>query len=332
MKRIIAAFIATALLSLPSFAMGGKESKEASIQLAPMTIRAGALKGPTGIGMIYLFEGETTLPENASLSVEAVPSADAMAAKLLSGELDAAVLPVNMAAKLYNAGLQYRLAAVVGNGMVKILTTDASIVSLSDLRGRDVFVAGQGATPEFLLRTILPKAGLNPDTDLHMSFNLPYPEIAASLVAGKIDIAVLPEPFATLALKGNPAVRVPFSLSELWTAATGQRDYPMSVFVMRSSLLAERPAAAAALLAAYKASIGRAVADPAAAGALVEKHDMGLKASIAAAAIPAAAFTFVPALEARSSVVALLSVFLAASPASIGSKLPDGDWYASPAR
>jgi len=330
MKRILSLAIATLSLSAPPFAMGARESRAAPLE--PLTIRVGALKGPTGIGMIYLFEGETPLPGNASLAVEAVASADAMAAKLLSGELDAAVLPVNMAAKLYNAGLPYRLTAVVGNGMVKILTTDPSLSALSDLRGRDIYVAGQGATPEFLMRTILCKAGMNPDTDLRMAFNLPYPEIAASLVAGKINIAVLPEPFATLALRGNPAVRVPFSLSALWTEATGQSDYPMSVFVIRSSLLAERPAAVQALLAAYQISITRVVADPAAAGALVEKHDMGLKAPIAAAAIPEAAFTFVPAVEAKSSVEALLSAFLAAAPASIGSRLPDGDWYASPSR
>lgn len=330
MKRIFAVAIVTLCLATALFALGDKDLKAAPP--AATVIRVGALKGPTGIGMIYLFEGETALPGNASLALEGVPSADAMAAKLLSGAFDAAVLPVNMAAKLYNAGLPYRLAAVVGNGMVKILTTDPSLASLADLRGREIYVAGQGATPEFLMRTILPKSGINPDTDLHLGFNLPYPEIAASLVAGTIDIAVLPEPFATLALRGNPAVRVPFSLSALWTEATGQSDYPMSVFVIRSSLLEEHPAAVRALLADYKASIARVVADPAAAGVLVEKHDMGLKAPIAAAAIPEAAFTFVPAVEARASVEALLSIFLAAAPASIGSRLPDGEWYASPQR
>lgn len=331
MIRIIAA-LAAVLFSMPAFALGGKEVSPAkgTSAPAPLTMRVGALKGPTGIGMIRLFEEPPALPDSAKVAVEAVATADAMAAKLLTGELDAAVLPVNMGAKLYNAGLPYRLVAVVGNGMVKPVTTDPSVASIADFRGRDVYVAGQGATPEFLLRTVLPKSGLDADKDLRMIFNMPYPEIAASIVAGRVDLAVLPEPFATMALKGNPRARVPFSLSSLWSKATGQPDYPMSILVVRSALIDERPAAIRAFLAAYEASIRSVLANPAAAGALVEKHDMGLKAAIAEAAIPACAFVFIPAPEARPGVEALLSVFLASTPASIGGKLPDGAWYAKP--
>jgi len=296
----LAVALAAFSLGLPLFAIGGKEAPA-----APITVRAGALKGPSGIGMIYLFETPPTLPGSSTLAMEAIPSADAMAARLLSGEIDAAVLPVNMAAKLYNAGLPYRMVAVVGNGMVKVVTTDPAVTAIGDLKGRRVYVAGQGATPEFLMRTVLPGAGIDPGKDIDMVFNMPYPEIAASVVAGRVDIAVLPEPFATLALKGNPAARV------------------------RSGLVDERPELVAALLKAYEASIRDVLADPVAAGALVEKHDMGLKAPIAAAAIPACAFTFIPALEARPAVEALLSVFLASSPASIGSRLPDAAWYAN---
>lgn len=279
--------------------------------------------------MIRLFENAPDLPDATSASFEAIPSADVMAARLLSGQLDAAVLPVNMAAKLYNSGLPYRLVAVVGNGMVKLISSDSTLTSLGDLRGRDLYVAGQGSTPEFLMRTILLNAGINPDSDLNMIFSMPIPEIAASLSAGRIQSAVLPEPFATLALAGNKSSRVTFSLSEAWTHATGQSDYPMSVFVVRSSLIEERPAAVAALAKAYEGSIRRVVADPVYAGVLVEKHDMGLKAAIATAAIPECAFTYIGAKEARPAVEALLSVFLNAAPASIGSRLPDEAWYAS---
>jgi NitT/TauT family transport system substrate-binding protein len=290
-------------------------------------IRLGALKGPTGIGMIHLFEGTTVLPREATLSIEAIGSTDTMVARLLSGELDAAVLPVNIAAKLYNSGVDYRLLAVVGNGMVKMVSTDPSIASLADVRGRTVHIAGQGATPEYLFRTVAKHEGLDPDKDLKMVFSMPYPEIAASIAAGRIELAVLPEPFATLALRGNPSARVPFPLSALWKTATGQANYPMSVFVANGKYIDRHPELFAALMAAYKASIQSVLSDPVTAGSLVEKHDLGLKAAIATASIPASEYVFIYAPDARASVEALLSVFLSLSPNSIGSKLPDEAFY-----
>lgn len=314
-----------AIILFSAFASGqGPGESQAPARL----VRVGALKGPTGIGMIKLFETPPSLPRGGSLSLEAVPSADAMAAQLVSGELDAAVLPVNLAAKLHASGLPYRLVAVVGLGMVSVVTTDPAIRTFEDLRGREVHVAGQGATPEYVLRAIARKRGLDADKDLTFAFHMPPPEMAASLAAGRISVAVLPEPFATQALRGNAQARVPFSLDVLWKETTGRSGYPMSVFVMRDSLLRERPETAKAIAKAYEASVAWVQAHPAEAGSLVEKHDLGLKAAIASAAIPRSAYVFVPARKAKADVEALLSVFLSLAPKSIGGRLPGPDFYA----
>lgn len=295
----------------------------------PGTIVIGALKGPTGIGMVRLFDKPPSLPDDLKLETVAVPSADVMAAKVIGGEYDAAVLPVNMAAKLYSAGIPIRLAAIVGNGMVSFLTSDPSISSLADLRGKEIAVAGQGATPDYLLRFLLERAKINPNTDLRLSYSLPYPEAAEALAAGKIRYAILPEPFATLALKVDPALRSPIDLGALWTKATGQASYPMSALVVSDRLAASHPDAVARLLAAYADSIAWVTAHPREAGLLAEKHDLGLKAAIAAAAIPRSNYVFETAAQARPAVEALLSVFLATAPASVGGKLPDAEFYAS---
>lgn len=321
-SRAMSSFLLAALGVLPSLALGGREAPAGTV------LRLGALKGPTGIGMVRVFEAPPKLAAGDSLELQTVPSADAMAAKLVAGELDAAVLPVNLAAKLYASGLPYRLAAVVGMGMVSVVTTDPEVRSFEDLRGREIHVAGQGATPEYLIRTIAEARGLDPDRDLALAFRLPYPEIAASLVAGRISLAVLPEPFATQALAGNPRARIPFSLDQLWREATGRPGYPMSVLVIRDSVIRDRPATVRALLGAYADSIAWVKANPAEAGALVEKHDLGLKAAVAAAAIPRSAYVFLPAPEARADVEALLSVFLNIEPKSIGGRLPDPGFYA----
>ncbi|MGO8694529.1 MAG: ABC transporter substrate-binding protein [Rectinemataceae bacterium] len=301
----------------------------AAVHALPGTITIGALKGPTGIGMVRLFETAPSLPDGLKLATVAVPSMDVMAAKVIGGDYDAAVLPINVAAKIYSAGIPIRLAAIVGDGTATFLTSDPSIASLADLRGKVIAVAGQGATPDYLLRHLLARAGIDPDSDLRLSYSLPYPEAAEALAAGKIRSAVLPEPFATLALAANPSLRSPFSLSDLWTKATGQTSYPMSAFIVSSRLASSFPAAVVALLSAYSDSIAWVVANPKEAGLLAEKHDLGLRAAIAAKAIPRSNYVFVTAQHARPAVEALLSIFLETAPASVGGKLPDADFYAS---
>jgi NitT/TauT family transport system substrate-binding protein len=296
---------------------------------SPKPIVIGALKGPSGIGMVRLFEQPLSLSDGSSPQLIAVSSADLMTAKLISGEYDVGVLPINVAAKLYNSGIPLKFAAIVGNGMVSLLGTDPTLASLADLKGKRISVAGQGATPDYLFRKLLKYSGLDPDKDVHLDYSLPYPEAAMALAAGRIPYAILPEPFATMARLRNPSVHPLLDLGALWTKATGQASYPMTAFVVSAKLASERSPDIKAILEAYSGSIKWVVANPREAGALVEKYELGLRADIAARAIPVSAYVFTEAAVARPSVEALLDVFLEVNPASIGGKLPSDGFYAS---
>ncbi|MCX7949337.1 MAG: ABC transporter substrate-binding protein, partial [Treponemataceae bacterium] len=78
------------------------------------------IKGPSGIGMIRLFESP---PQVAGwqISIEALAQADLMAAKFASGEAKLGILPPNVAAKLYAAGRPIQVLAVVGEGMLSLI-------------------------------------------------------------------------------------------------------------------------------------------------------------------------------------------------------------------
>jgi len=102
------------------------------------------------------------------------------------------------------------------------------------------------------------------------------------------------------------------------------------VLVVDTRFASENPSALKGIMDAYRASVEWTVANPKDAGALVEKHELGLKAPIAAAAIPKSAYVFVPAADARKDLEALFSVFLDFAPASIGGKMPDARFYLKP--
>jgi len=284
------------------------------------------IRGPSGVGLIRLFEEPPQIP-GFNVRLEALANQDLMAARLISGEAQVGVLPPNMAAKIASSGRDIRAAAVLFTGMLSLLTSDPDVRSIADLRGKTVEVAGQGATPEFVFRKILDFHGLTPGRDISFGHSLAFPAIAQSLIAGRISTALLPEPFATMALMGRPELRHVTNIQEEWARVTGIENYPMTLLVVDGAFADANPAAMRIILDAARDSIEWVKAHPAEAGALVEKHELGLRANIVAASVPQSNYVFIPASDARPSLEALFSVFLDFAPVSIGGVLPDDRFY-----
>jgi NitT/TauT family transport system substrate-binding protein len=287
-----------------------------------------SIKGPSGVALIRLFEEPPRFP-GTELKLEALAQADLIAAKFISGEAKLGILPANVAAKIAAGGRRIQAAAVIGSGMLSLLSADPGVRRIEDLRGKTVEVAGQGATPDYVFRRILRARGLNPDRDLKLSYALAYPEIAQSLIAGRILNALLPEPFATMALTGKPGIRRIGDIQAEWIAAGGAGNYPMTVLAVDADLAASNPGLVKAVLEACRSSVEWVISHPAGAGALVEKHRMGLSAGVVSAAVPRSAYGFIPAAEARPSLEALFGAFLEYAPASIGGALPPDSFYLS---
>lgn len=328
MKRIMPLYFMAAILlglvfSSAAFAGGSKEEAVSSASKhAPDKIRIAALNGASGIPMAYLFENPPEL-SGAVSSFSVAASPDVLLPRLLKGEIDIGILPPNAAAKVYNKnGGALLAAAVVGNGMLSVITADPEVRSFADLAGKKITVAGQGATPDYMMRYLLAHAGIKAELD----YSIPTAEIPAALAAGKISIAAVPEPFATVVCKKAPAVRRAIDVQAEYKAAGGG-EYPMTLLVVRRQFAQSYPEIVRAFLAAYKTAVDWTNRHPEEAGVLVEKHTLGLQASIAAEAIPNAAFVFRSGRDMEKSIEDLLSIFLNFAPDSVGGALPDDGFY-----
>ncbi|MDR1419331.1 MAG: ABC transporter substrate-binding protein [Treponema sp.] len=315
-------------------------TKKAMLVLFTLILAGGALaqervsiygvRGPSGLGMIRLLERPPRAP-GVSLAVELLAQADLVAARFISGGAKMGMLPPNVAAKIASSGKRIQVAAVTGTGMLSLLSSDPSVRGIGDLAGKTLEMAGQGATPDYVMRKILLAKGINPDTDLRLGYSLSYPEIARLLVLGRISLALLPEPFATMAREGRPDLAVIGDIQGEWAALHGGpgRAYPMTVFVVDADFAAARPLLVRAVLAALEESAAWVKANPEAAGLLAEKYGLGVSARVAAVAIPRSAYVFIPARKARGDLEGLFRAFLELSPASIGGSLPPDDFYFS---
>ena len=284
------------------------------------------LKGSSGVGMVRLFEEPPRIP-GFNIKVEALAQIDLMAARFISGEARVGILPPNIAAKIASSGKDLRAAAIIGNGMLSLLGSDSGVRNLADLRGKTVEVAAQGATPDFVFRKLLESNGLTPERDVILGYSMAPPEIAQSLIAGKVSFALLPEPFAAMALAGKPDLVSVTDIQQEWSRVGGKENFPMTLLVIDGAFADENPGAVKEILNAIKTSVEWVRAYPAEAGSLVEKHELGISAPVVAAAVPKSNYVFIPAAEGRASIEALLNLFLSYAPASIGGFLPGDRFY-----
>lgn len=330
-RRLFTALIVLLIAAGGLWAEGARESVVGGPHGAAqgaVHLRVATLRGPTGMGMVRLMDQTKPLAANVTATYEVVGTPEVMVSRILAGDVDFASLPLNLAAKLYNSGVQYELAAVNVLGVLYLVSDGIPVDSLQALKGHTVYLTGKGANPDFLFRYVLEKSGLKPDTDVTLDFKYDQVELSSMLIAGRVKLALLPEPFVTQVVNRNPADRVVMRFEDAWKKALG-RDVPLAqgCIVVKKKTLEEHPEAVAAFLSAYKGSIAWVNENHGQAGVLIAKHKMGLDAEAAARAIPRMSLVYEPAQKARPSVEEFLNVLLKFSPASIGGRLPDSGFY-----
>lgn len=293
-------------------------------------IRVGILNGPSCIPSAYLMENIVSV-EDEELTFTKYADALSLVPKLLKNEIDIGFLPVNVAAKVYNSSKKSLVcAAVVGEGNISLITKDKSITSVSDLNGKTVYVAGAGATPDYLFKYILSANGMSYDgdaKDINLEFSIPTAQLAAQLISDKIQYAVVPEPFTTIAQMNNKDIIAPVNFQKEFLNITGSENYPLTVMVVSKKFAKTNTEALNQFLNLYSEAVDYTLNNAIEIGQLCEKFELGLKSTVVANAIPYANFTFGRAIDEKDHIEDFLKIFMSNDTSSIGGNLPDEDFY-----
>lgn len=293
-----------------------------AVAIDPLEIRVGGMKGPTSMGMAKLMADA----ENSPYTFTVATSADELVPLLHQGELDLAAVPANLASILYNhteGGVQ--LLAINTLGVLSIVETGSSVQSFADLKGKTIYATGKGTTPEYALRYLLSQNGLDPDTDVTIQWKSEPTEIVALLSQGE-GIAMLPQPFVTVAQTQIPDLRLAIDLNEAWTSLDNGSLFLTGVLVGRREFVEAHVKETAAFLEEYAASTAWVNENPAEAAPIIE--EMGIvKAAIAEKAIPHCNITCITGEEMQAAMEGYLTVLMEQNPKSIGGSLPGEDFY-----
>lgn len=324
MRRRLSALL---IVAISLIALAGCQPAGTPPSDEPTEIRIGGMKGPTSMGMVQLMEAAEAGTTANAYSFTISGSADEVTPKLIQGELDIAALPANLASVLYhNADKAIKLLAVNTLGVVYIVENGDEVHSLADLHGKTIYASGKGSTPEYTLRYLLTEHGIDPDTDVTLSWKAEPTEIVALLAEDSDAVAMLPQPYVTVAQAQLEGLRIAIDLTQAWDDLDNGSTLITGVLVVRTEFAEAHPQAVADFLTEYQVSTSYVNANIPEAAQLIEKFGI-FKAAIAQKALPYCNITYLDGSEMQAVVTGYLSVLLGQNPQAIGGALPDADFY-----
>ena len=292
-------------------------------------LRVGALKGPTAMGLVEMMERRGPAASIYLWDFDLAGSADELTPKLIKGDLDIACVPANLAAVLYQKTEgQVVTLAVNTLGVLYIVENGGETIrSIADLSGRTIVAAGKGSTPEFGFRYLLEQNGLDPDRDVSIDWKSEHAECVAALAAGTADIALLPQPFVTVAQGKLETLRVALDLTAEWDALAGGSAMITGVAVARRELVEERPELVDVFLREYAISVDWVNENPAGAAELVAANGIIESPAVAEKALPKCNIVCLTGQEMYEKLSGYLRVLAEADPEAVGGELPRDDFY-----
>lgn len=350
LKKILAAVTAAALAvslaacggsassvsSEPASSAVSSSAEETAAPTESEPLRVAGLKGPTTMGLVNLLglspdskadENGLKLSQDGSVLYNMYGAADELVPLLVKGDLDAACVPANLAATLYNKTQgAVQVACINTLGVLYVVEKGDTVQSMADLKGKTLVTTGKGTTPEYVLRYLLQQNGIDPDKDITIEYTAEATEALAKVQAGEVSIAMLPQPFVTAAMAQTEGLRVALDMNAEWQAVAGS-PLVTGVLLVRKDAVEADPARFADFMEKYKLSTEQANTDPEGTAALCEAFGVVAKAALAQKALPQCNIVFETGDTMKTDLTAYYKVLFDADPTSVGGALPGDDFY-----
>ena len=303
------------------------ETEKEAETLTPATVRLAGLKGPTTMGLVKLIDDAENKKTENTYTFEMATSGDEIAPKIIKGEIDIAALPVNLGSVLYNkTSGKLNMIAINTLGVLYIVEKGGETVkTVADLKGKTIYATGKGTTPEYALTHILEKNGLSMD-DVTIEWKNEPTEVVATMSAQDTAVAMIPQPFVTVAKTKITDLAVALDLTKEWDKVDTDSKLITSGIFVRSEFAEQNPDAVKLFLQDYEKSAQYVNENVEDAAALIEKLDI-VKAPIAKVAIPNCNIVSIAGQDMKKYAKGYLDTLAAANNVAVGGKVPADDFY-----
>lgn len=274
LKSVLAVLLVAVMVLSLAACTGNKDNTAQTTTAAPeatteavpesQQVKVAAIKGPTGMGMVKLFEDN-----HYKFTLTGDPTE--IVSLITTGAVDIAACPLNLAANLYKkTGGKIQMLGLNTLGVLYVVTNGVTVNSLKDLSGKTVYLTGQGATPEFIVNDLLKKNGL--ENDVKLEYLSEHSELVAKMASGGVQVAILPEPYVSVAGSKLKDMTVALNLTDEWSKVNPDASLAMGCVIARSEFIEENPDAVKKFIADNKASVEYVNVNPVEAAAKIVSH------------------------------------------------------------
>lgn len=290
-------------------------------------IKVVAPSGATAISISKAMK-DTAEINGTTVQYEVVPTTDLIVARLTSKEADVAVVPVNLAAQLYQKNLPYKLTSVVTWGNLFIASSE-NLEGWESLKGQDIYLMGKGLVPDIVFRTLLKENGLDPDKDVNLIYLSGATELAPNFLNGTAKVSMLPEPVLSTVKTKKPDTNVFLDLQEEWKKAFDLENagYPQAGILVKEDLINNDPELVKEYIKVLADGMDWINENPAEAGKIAEELELGLTADIVEKSMPGNNIRHEYVSDVREELDRIFEIMYEFAPETVGGKLPDDGLY-----
>lgn len=290
--------------------------------LAADNIRLSVSASPSSLAAFYLQDNY----DNFNLDVSIHRSRNIVISRLIQGEVDAALLSTNEAAKLYNRDIEVQLLGIHNWGLFYLLSTNQEIKNWNDLRGEKIYVPDKGGPLAVVFQELAAKKAINFKTELQVKSGK-MREVAQLMINNIAQTAVIREPFVSQILLNNKKSKIVFDLQQEW-----EKEYKFriaqSALVVRKEFAEKNKELISELETKYQDSVKKLASSHDLAAKLGQKY-LGVEPAVTLKAYSSLNLDYQNIVEVKEEVISYLEVLKSYSKDTIGGRLPDEEFYFS---
>ena len=291
-------------------------------------VRVKTYNGLPAISICKLIKEEENIKSSYKTSYTIENNDKKLLESLNKKEVDIALVPTDMAAKVYNKNSSYQICASIGQGSYYLVTSDPEVTGFnSTLINKEIAIAGESSMTDNIVKAILKKNNID-ETLVKFKYTNTVPELVKTLTLGEIYIGIVPETSLTSLLYKHSGLKILASTNDAYENTFDiSEGYPQFSVIVRKDFAKNNKEYVNKFLFKLKESIEFVNNNPLQAGAYGEELKIPIKPQILSKAIKRCNLKFIEIDKFKQNYEYFFDILYNYNNEAVGGTVPDESIY-----